>query len=265
MTYKKTTTLWLTGAAVGLISILCPSTASAGTFQLPYESAYYEIESAFDSDPAIAYQPNKCVDVQWGRLFPARGTGTPVWLYDCNQSPAQLWRLRPVQGYDSSDGWVSLQNAGGRCLDVPGANVKQNWLQLQIYECNNTKAQIWNVDGTLGGGLDGVFDAIAVGGIFQRNNTYCLDIRGGQYVEKTPIQLYQCNETLAQGWRLNLVKTSISHVAASSNLGTYDTENNLSINSPTSTSASVPEPSSIGGLTMLGLAILWKRKCSLKS
>ncbi|MEU6432380.1 beta-1,3-glucanase family protein [Microbispora sp. NPDC046973] len=70
----------------------------------------------------------RCLDVQSG----GTANGTPLQLYDCNNTGAQNWvRL--------SDG--SIQNPqSGRCIDAPGG-ATANGTRLQIYDCNGTPAQ----------------------------------------------------------------------------------------------------------------------------
>lgn len=52
----------------------------------------------------------KCLDVQWN----SSADGTPVWLWDCNTSPAQQWTLTD-NGY--------IRNANGKCLTMASGRV----------------------------------------------------------------------------------------------------------------------------------------------
>jgi hypothetical protein len=66
----------------------------------------------------------------------ATANGTPVQLWDCNGTAAQVWTSR-------SDG--TLYNPqSGRCLDDSG-NHQQQGDALQIYDCNGTTAQIFRL------------------------------------------------------------------------------------------------------------------------
>ncbi|GAB3136325.1 beta-1,3-glucanase family protein [Microbispora hainanensis] len=70
----------------------------------------------------------RCLDVRSG----GTANGTPLQLYDCNDTGAQNWVRR-------ADG--SIQNPqSGRCVDSPGG-ATGNGTRLQIYDCNGTAAQ----------------------------------------------------------------------------------------------------------------------------
>ncbi|WP_329172457.1 ricin-type beta-trefoil lectin domain protein [Streptomyces sp. NBC_01477] len=106
------------------------------------------------------------------------GTGnrTPVALAACAGSAAQTWTHR-------TDGSL-LNPASGRCLDVPDSNPAPGAVQLQLYDCNGTGAQLWKLPpGPLGG----------PGGL-------CADVANADPASATPVQLWGCNSTDAQRW-----------------------------------------------------------------
>ncbi|NED84966.1 RICIN domain-containing protein [Streptomyces sp. SID11233] len=74
----------------------------------------------------------KCLDVK------AAGPAgkTPVGIYDCNGSGAQVWKPQ-------SNGAL-LNQGSGKCLDIPAAST-EGGAQVQIYACNGTNAQKWNL------------------------------------------------------------------------------------------------------------------------
>ncbi|MEU8242329.1 chitosanase [Actinoplanes missouriensis] len=76
-----------------------------------------------------------------------------------------------------------IKGLGGKCIDVAGA-ATANGTAIQLYDCNNSAAQQWTVDGTLQ----------ALG--------KCMDITAAGTTNGTKIQLYECNGTGAQKWTL---------------------------------------------------------------
>ena len=77
----------------------------------------------------------------------------------------------------------AITGAGGKCVDVAGAN-SANGTAVQLYDCNGTTAQQWTV------GTDGTIRALG----------RCLDVTGGGTANGTLVQLYDCNGTGAQQW-----------------------------------------------------------------
>ncbi|MFI0723704.1 ricin-type beta-trefoil lectin domain protein [Streptomyces sp. NPDC021224] len=115
-----------------------------------------------------------------GSCVTASGGGTanrtPVALASCTGSAAQLWTHR-------TDGSL-LNPASGRCLDVPDSNTTPGAVQLQLYDCNGTGAQVWKLPP---GPLTGP------GGL-------CADVANADPASTTPVQLWGCNSTDAQRW-----------------------------------------------------------------
>lgn len=78
---------------------------------------------------------------------------------------------------------------GGKCVDIAGAN-SGNGTPVQLYDCNGTAAQQWNV------GSDGTLQALGK----------CLDVTSGGTAggtaDGTPAQLWDCNGTAAQRWNV---------------------------------------------------------------
>ncbi|WP_325723309.1 ricin-type beta-trefoil lectin domain protein [Actinocrinis sp.] len=70
----------------------------------------------------------------------ATDDGTKVQLDECQETLDQQW----VVGYDTGGNPRLVNPNSGRCLDDPGSSA--DWgTQLQIYTCNNTGAQVWDV------------------------------------------------------------------------------------------------------------------------
>jgi serine protease AprX len=79
----------------------------------------------------IAGFAGKCVDVM-NRLD---ANGTPVQLYDCNNTPAQYWAL-------AADGTV---RALGKCLDTVGGGVTDG-TRVHLWDCNGAASQQWQAN-----------------------------------------------------------------------------------------------------------------------
>ncbi|WP_432972880.1 S8 family serine peptidase [Dactylosporangium sp. CA-233914] len=119
----------------------------------------------------IAGFAGKCVDVM-NRLS---NNGTPIQLYDCNNTPAQYWQLR-------SDGSV---RALGKCMDVTAA-ANQNGTKIQLYDCNGTAAQQWRVT--------------AARQLVNVGSGRCLDVAGWSSANGNQLQLWDCLDQDNQRW-----------------------------------------------------------------
>ncbi|MGV9370542.1 glycosyl hydrolase family 18 protein [Micromonospora tulbaghiae] len=77
-----------------------------------------------------------------------------------------------------------ITGIGGACVDVAAASTA-NGTAIQLYGCNGTAAQSWNVAG------DGTLRALGK----------CLDVTSAGTANGTKIQLWDCNGTGAQVWQ----------------------------------------------------------------
>ncbi|WP_125777709.1 chitinase [Antribacter gilvus] len=77
----------------------------------------------------------------------------------------------------------AITGYGGKCVDVAAAN-SANGTQVQLYTCNGTSAQSWDVRG------DGTIRALGK----------CLDVASANSANGTRVQLWDCNGTPAQAW-----------------------------------------------------------------
>jgi hypothetical protein len=75
----------------------------------------------------------RCMDVTGGQVT----AGTPVQLYSCNGTGAQVW-------VPQSDGSL-LNPQSGMCLDATNGSTA-NGTRLQIWTCNNTQAQKFTIN-----------------------------------------------------------------------------------------------------------------------
>ena len=169
-------------------------------------------------DNFIGKASGNCMDVSNA----AATNGTAIWLYNCNGTPAQTWRV----GANSS-----LRSALGKCLDVTNA-ATANGSPVQLYSCNGTSAQMWQLTttGTLKNPASGrcltpageaTFETTRLqiadcdgsaaqiwqqphrtGPIVGQASNRCLDVVDGVTINATPVQLYDCNGTGSQSWSI---------------------------------------------------------------
>ncbi|WP_394841344.1 RICIN domain-containing protein [Pendulispora brunnea] len=86
-----------------------------------------------------------------------------------------------------------ISGLAGKCVDVAGAS-SANGTAIQLYDCNGTGAQQWNV------GTDGTIRALGK----------CMDVAGAGTANGTQIQLYDCNGTGAQQWTVTAAKDIVN-------------------------------------------------------
>jgi predicted chitinase len=79
-----------------------------------------------------------------------------------------------------------ISGLAGKCVDVAGAN-SANGTPINLYDCNGTGAQQWNVTGT------GAIQALGK----------CLDVTAASTADGAKVQLYDCNGTGAQNWAVS--------------------------------------------------------------
>ena len=119
----------------------------------------------------------KCIDAKLSGTAP----GTPVQLYDCNNSYAQLQTFTTPVAHPGSPTTIQIL---GRCLDVPGSRFEPGVL-IQLWPCNGTSAQTWNFDASTW--------EIRIQGL-------CLDVPNWNFSNWVQLQLWYCNGTTAQDW-----------------------------------------------------------------
>ena len=77
----------------------------------------------------------------------------------------------------------AISGFGGKCVDVAGGN-SADGTQVQLYTCNGTAAQTWDVRS------DGTIRALGK----------CLDVAWGDSANGTKVQIVACNGNVAQQW-----------------------------------------------------------------
>ncbi|MET7643630.1 ricin-type beta-trefoil lectin domain protein [Streptomyces sp. NPDC005426] len=87
----------------------------------------------------------------------------------------------PALGAAAATGQIT--GLAGKCVDVAGASTA-NGTPVQLYDCNGTNAQQWEV------GSDGSVKALGK----------CLDVTSAGTANGTAVQLWECNGSAAQRW-----------------------------------------------------------------
>ncbi|MFC0844710.1 RICIN domain-containing protein [Streptomyces noboritoensis] len=127
----------------------------------------------------VVAAPGKCLDVAGG----GKDNGTPVQIWNCNNDPAQDWRLY------TDDSGLHLMNVGsGRCLDVDHAN-SANGTKIQIWGCNQASSQTWEAD------------VRATTSLRNTGTGKCLDLH--TFTNSQDAFLYTCNGTDAQKFKVS--------------------------------------------------------------
>ncbi|MFJ8104203.1 ricin-type beta-trefoil lectin domain protein [Streptomyces sp. NPDC096132] len=104
---------------------------------------------------------------------------------------------------------VHAKGAPDQCLDVAGGK-KDNGTAVQIYTCNGSAAQKWQVRS---------------GALVNVNSGKCLDVKGSGTANGTVVQIYTCNGSAAQTWEYNThATTRLFHPGTANcfDLATYD-------------------------------------------
>jgi hypothetical protein len=123
-----------------------------------------------------ARSATKCLDVRGGVM----ANGTPVQIYDCNGTQAQMWALRR--------GGQQIKVAGTNfCLDA-GSN-PGNAVGMKIWTCyDNLPQQQWLYN--------------SENQIVLQNRGLCLDLTNGVVTNSNQVQTWQCaSGNLNQVWR----------------------------------------------------------------
>lgn len=146
----------------------------AQAFTFLYKNGYYIIKNAYS---------NKALDVANGEYNP----GTKVWQYTVNESNAQKWSI--YKNEDGSYTFISVLN--GLALDIKNGGISSG-TGIQVYTPNQTEAQKFEISQAqefYGGGyvIKSALSSVKV-----------LDAQNGGVKNKTNIQLYNDNKSVAQ-------------------------------------------------------------------
>jgi hypothetical protein len=175
------------------------STTSGGTMSVAYVAAYSTTGGAPASAPAssapssapasstptsaptssgggtgpIPGYDGLCVDVRGA----STANFTPVQVYDCNGTNAQMWTVVAAG---------STLHALGKCMDIDGGGTADG-THVDLYDCNDTAAQ--------------VFIPESDGALYNPQSNKCLDDTnsGGS---GTQLQIWDCGGSANQQWKL---------------------------------------------------------------
>lgn len=104
---------------------------------------------------------------------------------------------------------IHANGASGKCLEV-GGGAKTNGSIVQIYTCNGTAGQKWQISG----------DALV-----NVNSGKCLDVKSAGTANGTGVQIWTCNQSAAQKWEYDTHGTTRLLNTGTGNcldLATYD-------------------------------------------
>jgi hypothetical protein len=116
----------------------------------------------------------KCVDVNGA----STANGTPIQMWDCNQTNAQ------TNSWNNGDGAIHML---GKCVDISGGGTA-NGTKVQLWGCNGSGAQQWRY--------------WSWNRLFNPQSGRCLDDPNGNIANGTQLQIWDCNTSAAQVWRL---------------------------------------------------------------
>lgn len=176
----STTSVAATGEHATPSSVTSSSATSVGeNTSVASTSTVTNPSTTITSAPPISTSPvssllhpngnaQKCLDVRGG-IFQ---NGTPVQVFDCNNTPAQNWNIVLGQGHVQL-AWT------GFCLDA-GSN-PANGVGMKIWQCfDNLPAQDWFYTAD---------DRVAL-----TNQGFCLDLTDGNIANANQIQIWKCTD-----------------------------------------------------------------------
>ncbi|MFF1446985.1 glycoside hydrolase family 19 protein [Streptomyces sp. NPDC058274] len=130
---------------------------------------------------------------QWRRTAVRRGLPTArkaAYAAACSLVVGLLSVL-PASPAAAATGQIS--GLAGKCIDVAGAS-SANGTAVQLYDCNGSAAQQWNV------GSDGTIRALGK----------CLDVTGNSTADGAQLQLWDCSGGANQKWAVSSAQDIVS-------------------------------------------------------
>jgi len=141
------------------------------TTRINYADSIYS-ERLHWGEPIVG-PAGKCIDDRGA----GTADGTPIQLYDCNGTNAQVWTA------NSNGSFGAL----GKCMDVTHGGTTDGTL-IQLYTCNGTGSQVWQPESN--------------GSLRNPQSGKCLDLPGGDTDNGAQLQIYTCNGTGSQVWHV---------------------------------------------------------------
>ncbi|MGW2825072.1 ricin-type beta-trefoil lectin domain protein [Streptomyces sp. NPDC001443] len=131
------------------------------------------------------------------------------WIADHLTRWQDYWSPGGVGWIGDSPMIIHAHGATDKCLEVGGGK-KDNGTPVQIYTCNGSAGQKWQISG----------DALV-----NVNSGKCLDVKGSGTANGTVLQIYTCNSSASQKWAYNSHATTRLYNPGTANcvdLATYD-------------------------------------------
>ncbi|QDQ14459.1 virulence factor [Streptomyces spectabilis] len=114
------------------------------------------------------------------------------WTADHLTRWQNYWSLGGPGAIGDSPMVVYVHDAQGKCLDVQGGG-KANGTPVQLYTCNGSPAQKWQIDGER---------------LRNVNSGKCLDVKGASTANGAAAHIWRCNGSAAQKWQYTTRGTS---------------------------------------------------------
>lgn len=137
------------------------------------------------------YSKGYCLEVTGGNM--TSGANVQIWgkLY----AASQYWKI----AYDKNGSARIVNLASGKSLDVY-AGTMANGTNVRQFNDNGSAAQRWKfvLDGS-----EAVFDGehyVTYNILSAKDNNFALDVNGGNIANKSNVQIYRSNGTVAQSW-----------------------------------------------------------------
>ncbi|MGW7261461.1 ricin-type beta-trefoil lectin domain protein [Streptomyces sp. NPDC054834] len=115
------------------------------------------------------------------------------WVADHLTSWQDYWSAGGIGWIGDGQLEIQVTAAKGKCLDVQGSGTA-NGTPVQIYTCNNSSAQRWQLYGHHEGGYT----------LRNVNSGKCLEVLNGASANGTKIQIGSCSDSTARQWRFDV-------------------------------------------------------------
>lgn len=170
---------------------------------------------ALAAKPATAVQPFVFFNSHTGMCLQPQNDsmdqGAAIVQRPCKASGAQQWIYVSL----GSAGFQFENSLTGMCLDARGGAA--NHTSVQQWTCNGISNEKWQIFVPAKGAAGAPVQSEVA-----RSNSFCLDIPGGQQTDGLAMQIYGCNQTVSQLWKLNpaaaLYVPNVSNTSSSETL-----------------------------------------------
>ena len=157
---------------------------------------------------------DKVLDISAGRS----DNGANIQLWRFNDSSAQKWKVSEVDFYKArtakieDDKYVIFSSlADNKVIDISGgAGTAKNGTNIQLWESNNTEAQVWKFT------YNSADDTYS---IINPATGRSLDVSSAGVADGTNIQLWESHDSCAQKWKLSKINDEYLILSACSGKG----------------------------------------------